>query len=320
MKFLKDNSNQLHIMYKPTAKGYFSGCGGMELGMMQAGINVIQSLDLDPEATECMKMNNHYFSHSVLNVDIKDKTVLEQPHTDIIVGTYPCTKYSAIADIHGTRTGDDLFLHFFRHIAIERPEMYIVENVPGMKKFKVVMEAMTKLPDYYVNIFCPVDASNWLPQRRKRLILIGTKKSFPISSPNQISNRSSLKDILESDPIVDMPEYVLSRINGKYRDKPIIVDPNQPSVLAPTCVAHYSKDLGTRLVKDRKAKHGLRPFSIREYARLQGFPDDFQFENKRSSYKLIGNAVPVNMGNWVGIKAMKYFNNLYLPFLSLPMH
>ena len=157
----------------------------MEIGLMQAGINIIQSLDLDTEATDCMKMNCHYFSHVVLTADIKDKTVLEQPATDIIVGTYPCTKYSPIADIHGTRTGDDLFLHFFRHIAIEQPEMYIVENVPGMKKFKVVMEAMTKLPDYYVNVFCPVDAANWLPQRRKRLILIGTKKPYTINAPTQ---------------------------------------------------------------------------------------------------------------------------------------
>src|SRR5258705_12673560 len=187
-------------MHMPTAKGYFSGCGGMELGVMQAGVDVIQSLDLDPEATNCMKLNRHYFSHSVLNVDIKDKTVLEQPKTDIIIGTYPCTKYSPIADLHGTRTGDDLFLHFFRHIAIERPEMYIVENVPGMKKFKVVMEAMTKLPDYYVNVFCPVDAANWLPQKRKRLILFGTRKQVSITSPIPVKNKPRLKDILEKDP------------------------------------------------------------------------------------------------------------------------
>ena len=280
----------------------------MEIGIMQAGVNVIQSLDLDIEATTCMKMNSHYFSHSILNVDIKDKTVLEQPATDIIVGTYPCTKYSPIADIHGTRTGDDLFLHFFRHIAIERPEMYIVENVPGMKKFMVVMEAMTKLPDYYVNIFCPIDASNWLPQRRKRLILIGTKKHFQIAAPTQMNNRPRLKDLLEKNPDVEMPEYVFHRINGKYRDKPIIIDPEIPNSIAPTCVAHYAKDLSTRLIKDNNSKYDLRPFSIREYARLQGFPDDFFFENKRSSYKLIGNAVPVQMGKWVGKQAMKYFN------------
>ncbi len=294
--------------YNPTAKGYFSGCGGMEIGLMQAGVNLIQSLDLDKEATTCMLNNNHYFQHPILNVDIKDKTVLEQAESDIIVGTYPCTKYSAIADIHGTRTGDDLFLHFFRHIAIAQPEMYVVENVPGMKKFKVVMEAMTKLPNYYVHVFCPVDALNWLPQSRKRLILIGTKRQFNIDAPSPISNKPKLKDILEKDPNYEMPEYVISRINGKYRDKPIIVDPDKMDAIAPTCVAHYSKDLGTRLVKDKKAKFGFRPFTVREYARLQGFPEDFVFENKRSSYKLIGNAVPVHMGKWIGEQAMRYFN------------
>ena len=295
-------------MYKPTAKGYFSGCGGMELGLMNAGINVIQSLDLDPEATACLHLNKHYFSHTILQEDIKDKMVLEQPKTDIIIGTYPCTKYSNIADIHGTRTGDDLFLHFFRHIAIEQPEIYIVENVPGMKKFKVVMEAMTKLPNYYINIFCPVDAAIWLPQRRKRLILIGTRKNNSIQAPSNAIHKSTIKNILEKDPEVEMPEYILSRINGKYRDFPIIVDPEKTDAIAPTCVAHYSKDLSTRLVKDKKSKYGVRPFTIREYARLQGFPDDFIFEDKRSSYKLIGNAVPVHMGEWIGKEAMKYFN------------
>ncbi|MEO5593424.1 MAG: DNA cytosine methyltransferase [Chitinophagaceae bacterium] len=91
-------------------------------------------------------------------------------------------------------------------------------------------------------------------------------------------------------------------------NRSIIIDPDDNNAMAPTCVAHYAKDLGTRLVKDRKMKFGLRPFSIREYARLQGFPDDFHFENKRSSYKLIGNAVPVHMGKWIGNIAMKYFN------------
>ncbi len=167
---------------------------------------------------------------------------------------------------------------------------------------------MTKLPYYYINIFCPVDASNWLPQKRKRLILIGTRKSYSICAPTQVSNRTKLKDIMEFNPVVDMPEYVISRISGKYRDQPIIVDPELSSAMAPTCVAHYAGDLGTRLVKDRKAKQGVRPFSIREYARLQGFPEDFKFETKRSSYKLIGNAVPVHMGKWIGEVAMKYFN------------
>ncbi|MDP1810585.1 MAG: DNA cytosine methyltransferase [Sediminibacterium sp.] len=238
-------------IYKPTAKGYFSGGGGMDLAMVLAGVKVIQSLDLDPKATACMKANSHYFDHTILTEDIKTKTVLNQPGSDIIVGTYPCNKYSSIADISGTRTGDELFLHFFRHIALEQPEMYIVENVPGMKKFAVVMEAMTQLPGYYVNVFCPVEASNWLPQRRSRLIIIGTRKPFTPSHPRPSRKRPTIKDILEKSPLIHMPPCALARLSGKYRDLPIIVDPNDHNSIAPTCVAHYAKDQGTRMVMDK---------------------------------------------------------------------
>lgn len=291
----------------PTANGYFSGGGLMEIGFMQAGVKMLQSLDVDPKATACMRMNTHYFNHTILTESIEERLVLGQSKADIFIFTYPCTKYSAIADIHKTRTGDHLFLHALRHIAIAKPEMYVVENVPGMKKFPVVMEAMSKLPDYYVNVFCPLDAANWLPQRRKRLILIGTRKPFHISAPAP-STRSRLRDILENNPEVEMPDYVISRIEGKYRDKPIIVDPDEPNAIAPTCVAHYSKDLGTRLVKDKNCTYGLRPFSIREYARLQGVPDDYHFENIRDSYRIIGNGVAVHVGRWCGQQCMRYFN------------
>lgn len=295
-------------MYKPTAKGYFSGAGLMEIGILQAGVQLIQSLDLDKEATDTMQNNKHYFSHSILTECIKSKTVLDQPASDIAIFTYPCNKYSPIADIHAARTGDDLFLHAFRHIVLQGPEMYVVENVPGMRKFKVVMEAMTKIPGYYVNVFCPVDAENWLPQRRKRLILFGTKKPFTFASPKQIVNRPKIKDILETNPNIELTESVIARIKGKYRDKPIVVDPELPNAIAPTCVAHYAKDKGTRLVKDSQFTFGVRPFTIREYARLQGVPDDYHFENKVSSYRLIGNGVPVPMGRWIGEQALKYFN------------
>jgi DNA (cytosine-5)-methyltransferase 1 len=78
---------------RPTGKGYFSGAGGMDLGLSLAGVDMIQSLDIDAKATECMTRNSHYFSHKVLKADIKDLLVKDQPQTDIIVGTYPCTKY-----------------------------------------------------------------------------------------------------------------------------------------------------------------------------------------------------------------------------------
>lgn len=296
-------------MYHPTAKSYFSGGGLMDIGLMQAGVKIIQSSDIDPKATAFMRLNNHYFSHDVITADIKEMLVLDQPGSDIMVFTYPCTKYSPIADIHGTRTGDELFLHALRHVAVERPEMFIVENVPGMKKFKIVMEAMTKLKGYYVHVECPLKAQTWVPQRRDRLIVIATLKPLSVTSPAQTTT-PLLRDLLETDPNVPMPQYVLNRLNGKngYRDRPIIVDPELHGAVAPTCVAHYSKDLGTRLVKDKDAKHGVRPFSTREWARLQGVPDDVIVPNELNSYKIIGNGVECNMARWTGLQAMRYFN------------
>lgn len=303
----------IHSMnhYTPTAESFFSGAGGLDLGMTLSGVQVLKSLDLDPKASKCMSDNSHYFPHEVINGNIEEQMALENSiGTDIILGTWPCKKYSTTANVHGTRTGDHLYLHFFRMLALKQPEMYVVENVPGMKKFKIVMEAISKMPGYYMNIFCPLKTDTWLPQTRDRLILIGTKKPFSISEPSRLKNRPKIKDILEKNPDPHYPDYVTNRLLGKggYRDRPIIVDPSNPDSLAPTCVAHYSKDVSTRVVKDKNFKNGIRPFTVREYARLQGFPDDFKFENVPYSYELIGNAVPVHMGMWIGEQATRYFN------------
>uniref|UniRef100_UPI001566E98B DNA cytosine methyltransferase n=1 Tax=Aeromonas sp. Ne-1 TaxID=1675689 RepID=UPI001566E98B len=99
----------------------------------------------------------------------------------------------------------DLFLHFFRHVALAQPEVYIVENVPGMRKFQVVMECLTRLPNYYVRVECPVNANMWLPQERKRLIVIGTKKPFHnISYPEPKPMR--MRDIIDIGAEVYTPD------------------------------------------------------------------------------------------------------------------
>lgn len=301
------------MKYKPTAKGYFSGIGIFEIGLQESGQQFIQSLDIDRGATSIMKMNPKYFSHNIVTEDISNIMVTDQKKSDVIIGTYPCTKYSDIGDIHGVRTGDELYLHFFRHVAIELPEVYILENVPGMMKFPIVVEAMTKLPQYYVQVFCPVNALTWLPQDRKRVIIIGTKKPFNFREPKG-TRRKSIKDILEKNPNINIPNNFYSRLKGKYRDKPIIVDPENINSFAPTCVAHYSKDQGTRMVKDRRFPFGVRPFTVREYARLQGVPDDFVFpihndgSDIKKNYMYIGNGVPFEIGVWAGKEIMRYFN------------
>lgn len=280
-----------------TANSYFSGAGGMDIGLSQAGIHVQQSLELDKRRCDTIAAN---FDHDVVCADIGGKTVLDQPEADVMAGTWPCKRYSTMSDISGTRTGDDLFLHFFRHIALARPEVYVVENVPGMKVFPVVMEALSKLPGYYVHVMCPVDTRWWLPQRRDRLILIGSKRPMQVDEPDW--SPMTVGDILEDDPEVHIPDYVQTRLDGNYRDMPIVVERDGQ---APTCLAHYAKDKSTRLVNDGKR---VRPFSLREWARLQGFPDDYIFTGSdRHSFAAIGDAVPVPLARWVGEQIVGYF-------------
>lgn len=282
---------------------YFAGTGLMEIGLRNAGLQLQQSFEID---LVCVANHRLNFDHQIKACDLREKLVAREKPCDVMVATYPCNRYSVGADLHGTRSGDDLFLHFFRHLAIARPEVYVVENVPGMRKFPVVMEAMTRLPDYYVHVECPVRSELWLPQRRDRLIIIGSRRPFTWRAP-EAARRVRLRDIIERDPSVHIPPNVLARLQGRYRDRPIISDPARDDV-APTCVAHYHKDRGTRLVADRRFPHGARPYTVREYARLQGVPDDFVFGcSEAHAYRMIGLGVSVPVAEWVGREVRRYF-------------
>ncbi len=285
-----------------TVNSYFCGAGLMDVGLQRAGIEINQAFELDAEA--CKTYRHNLGSH-ISQCDIAAQLVMEQDSCDGMVFTYPCTKYSTIADIHKTRTGDELFLHALRHLAIARPEFYVVENVPGMRAFPVVMEAMTRLPDYYVQVFCPIQSEKWLPQRRNRLIIVGTRRHFSIRPPEN-TRPVRLSEIVEADPVVTLPKAIAARMGGVYRDLPIISNPANDDI-APTCVAHYAKDKSTRLVADKRFPLGVRPYSVREYARLQGLPDSFTFPvSDTAAYRQIGNGVSVPVGEWIGREMIRY--------------
>src|SRR5207253_1115424 len=93
-----------------------------------------------------------------------------------------------------------------------------------MKKFPVVMEAMTKVPDYYVHVACPVKSSIWLPQKRDRLIIIGSRRNFAWREP-AAERAVTLREILEPEPEPHIPDYVGRRLAGEYPDRPIVSDP-----------------------------------------------------------------------------------------------
>lgn len=286
-----------------SVNSYFSGGGLLDCGFFMGGLNVRQSFEIDAAAVKVQRAN---LGDHVTACDITTKRVLSDQEAHVMAFTYPCTRYSAIADIHGTRTGDDLFLHAFRHMAIARPDIFVIENVPGILKFPVVVEAMTSLPDYFITTFCPVQASDLLPQDRKRVIIIGSRRPFNWGPP-AVNRRSTLADIIEADPRVTIPKAVAHRMAGKYRDKPIVSDPAKGDI-APTCVAHYAKDKSTRLLADSRYPLGVRPYSVREYARLQGVPDWFEFTcSDTEAYRMIGNGVPVVWGEWLASEIKRYY-------------
>jgi len=289
-------------MSEVSVNSYFCGSGLMDVGLMQAGIRINQAFELCADACKTYRAN---LGDHIKQSDLTQELVEGQADCDFMVFTYPCTKYSTIADIHKVRTGDDLFLHALRHVALRKPEGYVIENVPGMRAFPVVMEAMTRMPDYYITTFCPVKSEQWLPQRRDRLIIIATRRPFAVQPPDG-TRQIPLADILEADPDVTLPAAIKNRMSGQYRDLPIVSDPARGDV-APTCVAHYAKDKSTRLVKDKRFPMGVRPYSVREFARLQGLPDSFSFPvSNTSAYRQIGNGVSVPVGRWVGHELRRY--------------
>lgn len=298
-------------MYHPTANSYFSGAGLIDLGLEKAGIRVKQSLEIDPIAAQTLRAN---FDHKVLEVDIREKTCLDQFRADIHTLTFPCQFYSTASTINGKETtrvrGDELFLHAFRHVVLLQPEAFIVENVPRMKAHRVVMECFTKLPGYYIQTFCPVNASNWVPQDRKRLILIATKRKFHIDPPKGL-NPLSLADIFEPAPDLEVPNYVTYRMGGRYRDKPIVCDPTgkKGRTIAPTLLANYGSAKGSRVMIDPSHPLGYRQFTVKEYRRLMGVPDEYIIcGSERDQYRQVGNGVVSYLAEWAGSALFRYFN------------
>src|SRR4051812_45815500 len=116
---------------------YFSGGGLFDIGVSEETGDVQQTFEIDPVC--CATQRRNFNGVQVNESDIRHKLALEEMPAHVKLFAWPCTRYSTAADIHGTRTGDELFLHAFRHTVLNPPDVFVAENVPGMKKFKVVM-------------------------------------------------------------------------------------------------------------------------------------------------------------------------------------
>jgi len=190
---------------KPKCIDLFSGCGGFTLGMAQAGFDVVGHVELDNDALKTYEYNkvSHGFGNSELIchdiTKITDQEILKfkEKHGEIpvIVGSPPCQGFSLAGKRKIKDPRDNLFLHFVRFVKLIQPKVFCLENVPGITSKKnengefmidVVREAF-KLIGYETEYALCNCANYYVPQKRRRIIIMGCKKKSKIVYPLPIT-------------------------------------------------------------------------------------------------------------------------------------
>lgn len=265
---------------------------------------------------------------------------------DLLSGGYPCQSFSyagnkaGLDDARGT-----LFYHYAKFLDYLKPKMFLAENVKGL-----VNHDNGKTLKYMLQVFSDVGYSvDWkvlraldydVAQKRERIVIIGVRKdlvneydNLDYLFPKPYGYELTLKDILQDVPVSDGASYperkrqVLEQVppGGYWRDL--------PNDLAKAYMgkSYYSSGGRTGMARrlswdepsltltcspaqkqtERCHPDETRPFTVREYARIQSFPDKWKFAGStNNAYKQIGNAVPVNMAKAVGLSIIHYLNQI----------
>lgn len=299
----------------------------MALGFKSASTRygVTIANEIEESAVKTARLNH---SHEIVADDIRNLSVERYMslRDGVICGTFPCQEYCNAANIHKAKRAtnakqalhhaliQDLFLHFFRFVALVQPEVYLWENSPEVRKFPIVMETFRKLPPYRYYEYVLDTQDFRLPQRRKRLFVVGFKREFTPQSPlehQKFDAQRTIADIREDAPVITIPDYVKRRVDGGYRDKPSVKSDDD---IGNTCVAHYARDRSTTMIHARSGEtqyQGLRPLTNREYARLMGIPDTYQFANAETvNYRHIGNSVSPVVVRALARSILPYFTGV----------
>lgn len=294
----------------------FSGAGGLDLGLKQAGNDIVWANDIDADAVTTYKQN---ISDNILCEDIKNINIDTIPAGDVVVGGFPCQGFS-LANMH--RTVEDernkLYLFFYKVINKKKPKYFIAENVKGILSLGKG-EAIKKIIDdfgkagYNVNYTLVNMADYGVPQTRMRVIIIGNRNDIDkkelLRLPQKTHSKDgkelpkwiSIKDALKHYPDPDMPNNMQNHIYSKYKITTRnftghrATAPNKP---CPTILARGNGGGGVVAIPHY---NGTRRLTIRESAAIQTFPDNFVFYGKMNScYRQIGNAVPVKFARMLG--------------------
>ncbi len=321
----------------------FAGAGGLALGLEQAGFEEIALVEINHIACETLRINRPNWN--VLEEDVVEFSKrdllkefnLKKGELDLVSGGYPCQAFSyagkklGFDDIRGT-----MFYYYADFLRQLQPKMFIAENVKGLTTHdggKTIQTMIDVFEELGYNVQWQV-LNAWdygVAEKRQRVVIIGIRKDlkdkvkFEYPTPHEY--KPVLKDVLKNVPESVGAKYPESKKKvfdlvppgGYWKDLPEEVAKgymkscyymgggrtgiarrlswNEPS-LTLTCSPMMKQT-------DRCHPDESRPLTTREYARIQSFPDDWQFAGKMNDiYKQIGNAVPVNLAKCVGESIM----------------
>lgn len=310
----------------------FSGCGGLDLGFEKAGFDIPVANEFDKNIWKTFEINHP--QTKLLKEDIRKLDTKDFPSDiDGIIGGPPCQSWSEAGSLKGIE--DDrgkLFYEYIRILKSVQPKFFLAENVSGMladRHSEAVKNILKMFEEcgYDVSLTL-VNAKDYgVAQERKRVFYIGFRKDlnikfdFPKGSTEDDNKKITLRDIIwdlkdTAVPAGEKNQHNPNAINnneyfiGSY--SPIFMSRNRVKswdeqaftvqASGRQCQIHPQAPKMIKVDKNDcrfvEGKENLyRRMTIREVARVQGFPDNFKFvySNTNDAYKMIGNAVPVNL-------------------------
>lgn len=331
----------------------FSGCGGLDLGFEKAGFDVPIANEFDKTIWATFKANHP--NTKLIEGDIrKIESETFPDDVDGIIGGPPCQSWSEAGSLKGINDArGQLFFEYIRILRKVKPKFFLAENVSGMlaNRHNEAVKNIIKMFDesgYEVTLTL-VNAKDYgVAEERKRVFYIGFRKDlnirfkFPKGSTCNEENRITLKDIIWDLQDTAVPSAPKNKHNpeavnnneyftGSY--SPIFMSRNRVKgwdeqaytvqASGRQCQLHPS---APKMVKVETNKcvfvegkeHLYRRMTVREIARVQGFPDSFKYlyDNIDDAYKMIGNAVPVNLAYEIAVAIKKVLNGETYQYLS----
>ena len=314
----------------------FSGCGGLDLGFERAGFNIPVANEFDKTIWATFKANHpqtHLIEGDVRQVTRKDIEPFLSGEVDGIIGGPPCQSWSEAGALRGIEDArGQLFYDYIRLLTEFRPKFFLAENVSGMlaNRHSEAVQNILKLfreAGYNVSLTL-VNAKDYgVAEERKRVFYIGFRDDldvqfkFPQGSTAEDDKKLTLRDIIwdlqdtavpagpknhHNPAAVNNNEYYTGDFSSIFMSRNRVKSWDEQAFTVQAsgrqCQLHPQAPKMVKIDKDvcrfvKGQEHLYRRMTIREVARVQGFPDDFRFvyEETNNAYKMIGNAVPVNL-------------------------